>query len=69
MKAYIFPQGNLYAFFVARDEENRRTLAYGDLTNAYNPGMRLYAASGDYVLQTGLRIWKFFSGGDRNYSV
>ena len=34
-------------FFATRNEENRRTLAYGDLTNAYNPGLRLYAASGD----------------------
>ena len=34
-------------FFGTRNGENLRMLAYGDLTNAYIPVMRLYVASGD----------------------
>ena len=37
------------SLFVTRNEKNRHTLKYVDLTNAYNPGMRLHAAFGDSI--------------------
>jgi len=37
----VIAGGNRRSFFVAANEENQRALAYGDLTNADNPGTRL----------------------------
>ena len=43
--------------FVTRNEEKLCTLAYRALTNAHNPGLRLYAASGDSARLPGVPLY------------